>query len=38
VDVVVWVDVATQTFQLTVVGLATLPVGSLLTRRFALRT
>jgi hypothetical protein len=38
VDVVVWVDVATQTFQLTVVGVATLPVESLLTGRFALRT
>jgi hypothetical protein len=38
VDVVVWVDAATQTFQLTVVGVATLPVESLLTGRFALRT
>ena len=38
VDVVVWVDVATQTFQLTVVDVATLPVESLLTGRLALRT
>jgi hypothetical protein len=38
VDVAVWVDVATQTFQLTVVGVATLPVESLLTGQFALRT
>jgi hypothetical protein len=38
VDVVVWADVATQTFQLTVVGVATLPIESLLTGRFALRT
>jgi hypothetical protein len=35
---VVWVDVAAQTFQLTVVGVATLPVESLLTGQFALRT
>jgi hypothetical protein len=38
VDVVVWVDVAAQTFQLTVVGVGTLPVESLLTGQFALRT
>ena len=38
VTVVVWVDVATQTFQLTVVGVATLPVESLLTGRISLRT
>jgi hypothetical protein len=38
VDVVVWVDAATQTFQLTVVNVATLPVESLLTGQFKLRT
>ena len=38
VQVVAWVDVATQTFQLTVVGVGTLPVESLLTGHFALRT
>lgn len=37
VTVVVWVDVATQQFQLTVVGVATLPVESLLTGKFSLR-
>lgn len=38
VDVEVWVDVATQTFQLTVHGVGTLPVETLLTGRLALRT
>ena len=38
VQVVAWVDVAAQTFQLTVVGVGTLPVESLLTGQFALRT
>jgi hypothetical protein len=38
VQVVAWVDVAAQTFQLTVVGVGTLPVESLLTGQFSLRT
>ena len=38
VDVDVWVDVATQTFQLTVHGVGTLPVETLLTGRFSLKT
>lgn len=38
VDIEVWVDVATQTFQLTVHGVGTLPVETLLTGRLALRT
>jgi hypothetical protein len=37
VNVEVWVDVATQTFQLTVLGVATLPVETLLTGKLALR-
>jgi hypothetical protein len=38
VHVVVWVDAAAKKFQLNVVGVATLPVESLLTGRFTLRT
>jgi hypothetical protein len=38
VSVAVWVDVAAQKFQLTVVGVGTLPVESLLTGQLALRT
>ena len=37
VNVEVWVDVETQTFQLTVLGVATLPVETLLTGKLALR-
>lgn len=37
VDVEVWVDVATQTFQLTVLGVGTLPVETLLAGRLSLR-
>jgi hypothetical protein len=37
VDIDVWVDVSTQTFQLTVHGVGTLPVETLVTGRFALR-
>lgn len=37
VNVEVWVDVATQTFQLTVLGVTTLPVETLLTGKLALR-
>ena len=38
VHVAAWVDVAAQKFELTVVGVGTLPVESLLTGQFALRT
>jgi hypothetical protein len=38
VSVAVWVDVAAQKFQLTVLGVGTLPVESLLTGQLALRT
>ncbi len=38
VEIDVWVDVATQTFHLTVHGVGTLPVETLLTGRLALRT
>ena len=37
VDVEVWVDAATQTFQLTVLGVGTLPVETLLAGRLTLR-